>query len=554
MKKYLSFAVTAMAILGLGSLTSCHDEDFDVSTTVLQERAFEQGFIKEFGKPDANQSWDFYAQKMESLRQQGAATRATMATEVSIKDTIQPTDKEYFQNVVSDMIYVLEDEIDNSNVGQNHYSLASTGTFNIYAIEYCGDYQKKSQYQFSFGLAYLDDNGTEHRQQLFSYYTTNSSTPVNPGYAKKVTITKGASFYFYMSLVVNNYTYIYRSNSSTYTRTRNNNTTTLSYEDGKYDGPSTLVYSMEVNDEAEGDKQIMILGFEDGWSGTADHDFNDVVLIIEGDLPVPTAKRFYAEDKESFDWDYNDVVFDVMNTGIVLRAVGGTLPVFLRVTDRRGPSSKHIVQIDGVGELHELMGSIQPQTIHQNEILTYKRNVRNEETGQLEEKTFYKPIDVGANPGVWLDAVRIEQWQWSSNANQNKRLEDGEVELFANPLVDNPVGDVELIVLPEYQTSYNLDAIAQLDALDPLGSDEGDAKRPKIVRMGTPGDIPAIWSAPVSVMWMKELQKITLGYPGFYGGGNTQEVTNLPMWWEVGPLDRSYMYDFTGDYDPDDPE
>ena len=66
MKKYLSFAVTAMAILGLGSLTSCHDEDFDVSTAVLQERAFEQGFIKEFGQPSADQSWDFYAQKMDS--------------------------------------------------------------------------------------------------------------------------------------------------------------------------------------------------------------------------------------------------------------------------------------------------------------------------------------------------------------------------------------------------------------------------------------------------------------------------------------------------------
>ena len=68
-----------MAILGLGTLTSCHDEDFDASTAVLQERAFEQGFIKEFGKPSANQSFDFYAQRMQSLRDKAGATRATMA-------------------------------------------------------------------------------------------------------------------------------------------------------------------------------------------------------------------------------------------------------------------------------------------------------------------------------------------------------------------------------------------------------------------------------------------------------------------------------------------
>ena len=68
MKKNLSIAIIAASLLGLGSLTSCHDEDFDVQTAVLQERAFEQNFIKEFGKPSANQSWDFYAQKMEAIR------------------------------------------------------------------------------------------------------------------------------------------------------------------------------------------------------------------------------------------------------------------------------------------------------------------------------------------------------------------------------------------------------------------------------------------------------------------------------------------------------
>ena len=170
---------------------------------------------------------------------------------------------------------------------------------------------------------------------------------------KKVTVTPGESFYFYISIKVGSVyvsgrnratTYTYYSNSPTYTQEYSvGNTTyknTFTYADHaasngityKYNGTSTLAYSTQLNDE---NKQVMILGFEDGWRpGPADWDFNDIIILIEGDLPEPTSKRFFCEDLESFDWDYNDVVFDVSNYGITLRALGGTLPVFLRVKDR----------------------------------------------------------------------------------------------------------------------------------------------------------------------------------------------------------------------------
>lgn len=546
MKKYLSFAVTAMAILGLGSLTSCHDEDFDVSTAVLQERAFEQGFIKEFGQPSADQSWDFYAQKMQSLSGGTGMTRATMATKPTVKDTLQPTNKTYFNSIVEDIKVVLEDEIDNSNVGQNSYSLTSTGTFNIYAVLYAGDYQKLEKYKMDFGIAYMNGNQID-TVQLFGYKTGTGE--FNPGFAKKVTVTKGESFFFYMRMrpggTNNSPTYTYYSNSTTFTRS--NSTSSYTYTD-KYrkvhDGPSTLVYSMEVNDDAEGDKQIMILGFEDGWSGQADADYNDVVIILEGNLPVPTSKRFFAEDKKSLDWDYNDVVFDVSNTGIVLRAVGGTLPVWLRVKNRLPNSTPQIVSKDNISELHELMRHLQHQAIHQDEVLTYWRDVIVD--GKKEKKEFYKPIDVGANPGLWLDPVQILRWTWSANANQSTRLEEGEVDRFANPMAENPIGSVELLVGSEYgQTSG--EALALLD------SDDED-KRTHIHTIGQIGGIPAIWSAPVSVHWMAEMQKITLAYPGFYGEGTVDGKTKMPMWWEVEPIDRSYLYEYGSDYDPDDPE
>ena len=75
MKKLLLLAVAIVGIFALGSLTSCQDEDFGVSTPVLQERAFEQSFIKEFGKPSPDQTWDFYAQEMNAIRSNAGTTR-----------------------------------------------------------------------------------------------------------------------------------------------------------------------------------------------------------------------------------------------------------------------------------------------------------------------------------------------------------------------------------------------------------------------------------------------------------------------------------------------
>lgn len=154
MKKILPIAIIATSFLGLGSLTSCHDEDFGVSTAVIQDRAFEQGFIKEFGKPSSNQSWDFYAQKMESLRQNAGLTRATQDNLVEVDTTIsQPTD-EWFTNLVDYWHNALEEQHDNHTVGQNSYTLTSTGDFKIYAVRYAGAIEVQSQYNLDFGIAY----------------------------------------------------------------------------------------------------------------------------------------------------------------------------------------------------------------------------------------------------------------------------------------------------------------------------------------------------------------------------------------------------------------
>ena len=599
MKKTLPIAIIATSLLGLGCLTSCHDEDFDVSTAVLQDHAFEQSFIKEFGKPSSNQTWDFYAQQMEALRQEAGTTRATQAITVTVnKDISQPTD-DYFKNTVKTIGFALEENVDNSVVGQNNYTLTSTGDFKIYAVRYAGAIEVQQTYDsdydtyyydLDFGLAYYDDeNGDPHYggRVLVPIFGTGFKSGYtgagdgdgndswgNPGWAAEVTMPIGTTFHFYLK-----YTYRFQEgdmNGQNYPKHYqeeifySNESPTFIQRDGTpqtfsdYDGASTLLYSAERIDETTGmDEQVMMIGFEDAWGhgaykgasagngtmdGWFDRDFNDVVLLIEGKLPVPAAKRFFCEDKNSFDWDYNDVVFDVSNTGIVLRAVGGTLPVWLRVTDRLGTQTVY-------GELHTLMRSLQTDN-KKTKPNTFELP---DENGNM--KTYYKPIDVAGwqthhdYPGIWLDPVRIVQWTHLGTdvGNNFTRLDESknELERFANPFATSKVGDVELIVGSDINQNWQ-QALALAEQPDEDGIWAGAKElgsKPKIVKLSSIGGIPAIWSGLVANNWMREQQKITLGYPGFYGA-NVPEGGSEPQWWS--PTNESFLYFYKNDEKDDD--
>ena len=586
MKKTLPIAIIAASLLGLGSLSSCHDEDFGVSTAVLQDHAFEQSFIKEFGKPSSNQTWDFYAQQMEALRQESGTTRATQEVSVEVikNETIkQPTDA-YFTNTVQTIGYALEEYVNNSVVGQNNYTLTSTGDFRIYAVRYAGAIETQEKYALDFGIAYYE-NGQRKLVPIFGYgfntadgFSPTSGSYGNPGWAAEVKIDKGQNFHFYLkytydfpagkmnnqgsTIAAHNQDQIFYSNESpTFIQIDG---TPQTFSD--YDGASTLLYSAERIDETTGmDEQVMMIGFEDAWGhgayprgsngngtkdGWFDRDFNDVVFLIEGKLPVPAAKRFFCEDKNSFDWDYNDVVFDVSNTGIVLRAVGGTLPVWLRVTDRRGTPTVY-------GELHTLMRSLQTDN-KKTKPNTFELP---DENGNM--KTYYKPIDVAGwqthhdYPGIWLDPVRIVQWTHLGTdvGNNFTRLDESqnELERFANPFATSKVGDVELIVGSDINQTWQ-QAVALAEQPDDDGIWAGAKElgsKPKIVKLSSIGGIPAIWSGLVANNWMREQQKITLGYPGFYGA-NVPEGGAEPQWWS--PTNESFLYFYKNDEKDDDAE
>ena len=574
MKKYLSFAVTAMAIFGLGSLTSCHDEDFDVSTAVLQERAFEQNFIKEFGQPSADQSWDFYSKKLQSLREGSDLTRATMDVVGPNFDVEQPTDNEYFNKIISEIGYALQERHDNSEVGQNNYSLTSTGKFKIYAVRYAGYIEVYDNYKFEIG--YIDEDNNRE-VPLFGPGFKDGFSPTilededqpesnnnkkiygNPGYAAEVSIPKNTKFHFYLKCNDGNngdiHTY-YSNEKPGQHSYYDNGWHTNTYED--YGGCSTLLYSAEYIDAETGkDEQVMMIGFEDAWrlGKGPDLDFNDVVLLIEGQLPLPAAKRFFCEDLESYYYDYNDVVFDEMSNGIVLRAVGGSLPVFLRVTNRLGNTTV-------LGELHELM--LEKQFADNNKVkkVTYKRVVDGE------EKTFYKSIDVSAyeingfaERSVWLDPVQIVNWTRLGDQTVFTRLDEDEQEVDKFSVDSSFPGKVELIVLDEWASSYDKTALLNVQNYPDFGPlDPNDGSNPinttggyTLISLSPAGAIPAMFIAPVSTKWMKEMQKITLGYQNFYGKivvSTNADGNPIQRYWYETALNPDNLYSFLGD-EPD---
>ena len=102
----------------------------------------------------------------------------------------------------------------------------------------------------------------------------------------------------------------------------------------------------------------------------------------------------------------------------------------------------------------------------------------------------------------------------------SSRLSDDDVEKFASD--PSFRGNVKLIVLSEYSSNgYDLSNIETLEyLLDEPGT-------PTIIKMANDGEIPSMWTGSVTVNWMKELTKITKGYPYFYGGENKDGK----QWW-----------------------
>lgn len=468
MKKNLKFGAISLVCV-LAGFTSCQDEDFGLTESVIKEKTYEQSFIKEFGQPSANQRWDFYAQEMEAREAAKGVTRATAAVSVNVTPlTAQPAFIAQSGIAATCNQENLPEYEDNSAKGTRDYTLTYNGPFTVSAILYGGSYEKPNpgllnpdRNPFEFGIAVPDPDvpwiialirrifglGEAYlHTKIFGSKDFDGET-VNPGYAANISMTDVSNFDFYIRVrdgFLGARTYYYSSDSRSTLLAEDSYTSEIVNSDGSITRTTTY-YRM--------------IGFEDKWSDP-DLDMNDVVVVLSSEeqtnLPAPITARYICEDMEKFDWDFNDVVFDVTNTGITLYAVGGTLPVKLKYKVSKYNQSGNVVSTDEFTspELHEVMGG---------EKLS-------------EDPTLYKPINVAADNGITRSAVKI-------NFENYYFLTNEEIAAFAPTLIVEG-GEVGTVESP-------FDATAR---------------------------VPAIIQVPASFRWMKEMKKITIGYPTFYAG------------------------------------
>ena len=398
---FVTTGAFAIALAMVSGLSSCQDEDLGVNETVLKERAFERGFVKEFGQPAADQRWDFYAQMMEkreaalTSKEEEGITRASQNDFTFTQLSEQPAFIEK-----ADLLGYLHSNfpegVNNSSKGTRDYSMSYGGEFTISAIYYGND--QETYNNFEFGIATFPEGIVglirwfigfligNYYYDRFPIFGESAQKDINPGTAYSVSMRNIDTFDFYIRVprtrTGTNSNYYYSAVSQSMILKDDS----FTYYDEATNSNVTTFYRM--------------IGFEDNWSNSSDRDFNDVVVVISTTeqeiLPSPISARYFCEDKESLDWDFNDAVFDVSNTGITIYAVGGTLPVKIRYTVANKTQT--------TGELHELMG-----------------------VGKIEGTEFYKPVNVNARNGVDnVNPVKL---------NFTDRIDNEQVQAFKPTLI-----------------------------------------------------------------------------------------------------------------------
>lgn len=197
--KKLNYAIFAMSFLGLGVLTSCHDYDLGVSTQTLKDHASYDAFAKQFGKPDANQSWDFYAQAIESVMNGPAADTRADGSGQSWSVSMRNKQPDYITaDLVDQYDKYLPEVKNNYTKGQTQYTLVSTGSgkFTISCIWYGGAIQVRPNFDFHFYLCFIDpDTHKLVRHVLFVTKESNYEYN-NPGFSTDVELPAGTEFWF----------------------------------------------------------------------------------------------------------------------------------------------------------------------------------------------------------------------------------------------------------------------------------------------------------------------------------------------------------------------
>lgn len=397
------------------NFSACQPDDLNANEEIAHEtytrvkeirvnREYAEAFAEEFGTPDPNHNWSYkpltviHSGSEESTQPvTRAMTRAAMAEVPTIqRNTAEPLTMPYSK--VKELISAIPEkgynyERMNTNIG--YYAEQET-TYDIYPVmwgeKFCNT-NKVGLFTFE-----LDRNGTPDKSTLKEYgviWTDNdnghtnvfmernnqkvefqvNTHPINMqntrdyGNTGQTYIwgnTEPANIIFphyEVTIPANTYWGIFletKKDQNTTERVKWYSVANFNYKNTEPAGNINLGGNTYLCFEDAPVKGAMDGNRVDGYQGY-DKDYNDICLLI---TPRPVESSFSVDEVRvmcedlggTFDWDFNDIVYDIKITQrlyndknatatITLQAVGGTLPIYVTY-----PGLKDY------GEIHTLLG------------------------------------------------------------------------------------------------------------------------------------------------------------------------------------------------------
>jgi len=342
MKKIMS--TKGMMILAVGiAMASCSKNDvFEQNQTNFSEQQkaeYVSNFVAKYGQPDANQSWDFAAAVPNASK--------TRAGETMVCDPAN-NPRLFYLNVMTDLhkpiTHSIENMIKSATVKKwNPYlkvelypsAVHTTGTALKFALSVCYNGEisnivtgfKANDNSWGYNLDYLGD------------FLTASVYSVGRNVDTRSLVTAENAYW-------TAYSYNYEWTSG------------LFWGEWKEKGLKSF--------ELKTYKEITVNGHT-YWcfDCTNDGDYSNLICLAVDAETQAIQKRYFVEDLGSKDdFDFNDIVFDVIDDNgsqkCIIRAMGGTLDFTLNIGNTTWTKSVEGVKKDyKVGTMYNTQGTIE---------------------------------------------------------------------------------------------------------------------------------------------------------------------------------------------------
>lgn len=383
---------TTMSVtLLMGIFTSCQEEDFGFTA---EEITYETKFFKEFGHPDPDHNWGFTP--MEVIDNTSSETRAAgpnanewgskgLDVPLPLTDTQKTIVTEWFEshpnpqgitvswtdyfaqqvsstsNATSHMNYLL----DAGNNYQDHIYNANSGDISNNNVKYLDGHYGNDHIQYMTGqsteaFGYHDSFGN---RTYFDHYVIIPGSIIDP------TDQYGIKGMYFVG-----FDYLGEKDLSQIGNCSNCNNWFAKFVPKRVTDSSGDCYKMacskcgHIDEKINNDKRGELVQFvpDDGY-------YNDWIVRICPGTCSSISQRVMCEDLgNSFDWDFNDVVFDVYFTTdwvwnglftekvttahITIQCAGGTMPIYVGTTD----TTKEVHKLVGDGSMAAILYPASP--------------------------------------------------------------------------------------------------------------------------------------------------------------------------------------------------